>query len=45
MEDWQQWLEDFEEALANELSFEEPNDEMIKLLKKEIEYCKDMLND
>lgn len=45
MEDWAKWLVEFEEALAEEQAQETPNDAMIKLLKKEIEECKEMLND
>lgn len=45
MEEWAKWLEEFEEALAEEQAQDIPNDSMIKLLKKEIDECKEMLND
>jgi hypothetical protein len=45
MEEWAKWLAEFEEALIEEQSQEIPNDDMIKLLKKEIDECKEMLND
>lgn len=40
---WQQCIEEFEEALLAEKEHNEVNDEQLKLLKKEIEYCKEQL--
>lgn len=40
---WEKCLEEFEEALMAEKSQDEINDEQLKLLKKEIEYCKEQL--
>lgn len=45
MEDWEKWLKEFQDALANEQEADEPNEIMIRLLKKEITHCKEMLND
>ena len=44
MEYWKEKLAEFEEALESELAMEEKNDEMIKLLREEIENCKREIN-
>jgi len=44
MDYWEEKLAEFEEALDSELAMEEKNDEMIKLLKEEIENCKREIN-
>lgn len=44
MEYWKEKLAEFEEALELELAMEEKNDEMIKLLREEIENCKREIN-
>lgn len=44
MEYWEEKLAEFEEALELELSMDEQNDGMIKLLKEEIENCKREIN-
>lgn len=36
---WQEKLKEYQEALASELQMEERNDDMIKLLKRNIEEC------
>lgn len=41
---WQKCLEEFEDSLLMETQQEEINDEQVKLLKKEIEYCKERIN-
>ena len=40
---WQEKLEEYQEALASELQMEERNDNMIKLLKRNIEECSNQL--
>jgi hypothetical protein len=41
---WENCLAEFEEALALEKTMENPNDDMLRLLSKEIEYCKGVLS-
>lgn len=41
---WNQKLQEYQEALASELQMEERNDDMIKLLKNNIEECLNRLN-
>ena len=41
---WQEKLEEYQEALASELQMEERNDDMIKLLKNNIEECLNRLS-
>jgi hypothetical protein len=41
---WKRCLEEFEEAFLQEKEQNEINDQQLKLLKKEIEYCKEQLN-
>lgn len=41
---WNQKLQEYQEALAFELQMEERNDDMIKLLKNNIEECLNRLN-
>lgn len=36
---WQEKIEEYREALESELQMEERNDDMIKLLKQNIEEC------
>lgn len=45
MEEWAKWLAEFEEALQSEYENEVINEDMVKLLKREIEECKENLND
>ena len=45
LEYWQKCLSDFEEALISEQDNEVVNDDMIKLLKKEIEECKEKITE
>ena len=45
MEDWIEWMKEFEDALLSEQESDEPNDAMIRLLKSEIAHCKEMLDD
>jgi hypothetical protein len=45
LEYWQRCLSDFEEALISEQDNEVVNDDMIKLLKKEIEDCKEKITE
>jgi hypothetical protein len=40
LEYWEEKLVEFEEALEREREPELRNDDMIRLLKREIEYCK-----
>lgn len=40
---WQEKLEEYQEALTSELQMEERNDDMIKLLKRNIEECSNQL--
>lgn len=44
MEYWEEKLAEFEEALELEMAMDEKNDEMIKLLREEIENCKREIN-
>jgi cob(I)alamin adenosyltransferase len=39
LEYWQEKLAEFEEALQEEQAMDVVNESMVKLLKKEIEYC------
>ena len=41
---WEEKLAEFEEALELEMAMDEKNDEMIKLLREEIENCKREIN-
>ena len=44
MDYWEEKLAEFEEALELEMAMDEKNDEMIKLLREEIENCKREIN-
>ncbi len=41
---WEEKLAEFEEALELEMAMDEKNDEMIRLLRAEIENCKREIN-
>lgn len=41
---WERCLAEFEEALAAEKEMDIPNDDMLRLLSLEIEYCKGALS-
>ena len=41
---WQEKLDEYQEALVSELQMEERNDDMIKLLKNNIEECLNQLS-
>ena len=41
---WEKKLEEFEEALELELAMDEKNEDMIRLIKFEIDICKGEIN-
>lgn len=43
MENWAKWLTEFEEALEAEKEMENPRDEVIRLLQRNIDECKENL--